>query len=577
MADGLIEPVVQGNTDKISAAVARWAAATMAIEQLSQARSLDDLVAVLRIWARRVVGADGIAVVLREGGRCHYVAEDSFEPLWTGQRFPAETCVSGWAMMNGQTAAIPDIFRDPRVPVDAYRETFVRSMLMVPIGRPEPVAAVGAYWSMTGQPSENEVALLEALARAASAGLENGRLLTSLERLNTELEDRVAARTIALERAHVHLREKQKMEVIGQLTGNVAHDFNNLLAPIMSSLDLVLAGRAKPEAILRTAGIAMEAAEAAKTLVQRLLAFARRQPLLTAAIDPVQLIGDLRGLLASSVGSQVTLETRAAPDLPAIRADKHQLEMAILNLVVNARDATPDGGTITVSAEKAGADRPEVLGDGAYVQLVVSDTGSGMDEKTKGAATEPFFTTKEPGRGTGLGLSMVDGLIRQLGGVLAIDSAPGKGTAIRLFLPVIAEEKADAQHSAADELPRGGRGRVLLVEDDALVRMSTNNMLEDLGFEVVEREDAHSALAAIDDGLEPDVVVTDHLMPGMTGAEFALRLRTDYPNIAVVIVSGYQGIDLIAPDIVRVSKPFRQAHLDASIGAALGQLHPLRV
>lgn len=573
MKDDLMEPAVQVDADKFTNAVARWAAATMAIEQLSQARALDDLIAILRIWARRVVGADGITVVLREGDHCHYVAEDAMEPLWAGQRFPAETCVSGWAMTHGQTVAIPDVFRDPRVPVDAYRQTFVRSMLMVPIGRPDAVAAVGAYWSMPGQPSENEIALLEALARAASAGLENGRLLSSLESLNAELEDRVAARTVALERAHASLRHKQQMEMIGQLTGNVAHDFNNLLAPIMSSLDLVLGGRASPDKLKQSAAVGMEAAEAAKTLVQRLLAFARRQPLQTVAIRPEQLIEDLRGLLSGSLGSQMWLDMHAAPDLPAIRADKNQIEMAILNLVVNARDATPDGGRISVSADAVGANRPDGLGDGDYVQLVVQDSGCGMDEKTRIAATEPFFTTKEPGRGTGLGLSMVDGLIRQLGGTLEIESAPDKGTTVRLFLPAAdVDVAADEPETADDNVETKGRGCVLLVEDDALVRMSTNNMLEDLGFKVVEREDARSALDAIDEGLAPDIVVTDHLMPGMTGAEFAIRLRTDHPNIAVVIVSGYQGIDLIAPDIVRVSKPFRQAHLDASIHAALGQL-----
>lgn len=576
MADISIEPGMPADTDRVTATVARWAAAALAIEQLSQARAIDDLVAILRIWARRVVGADGITVVLREGDQCYYVAEDSFEPLWAGQRFLAETCVSGWAMMNRRSVAIPDVFRDPRVPVEAYRQTFVRSMLMVPIGRPDPVAAVGAYWSIPGQPSENEVALLEALARAASAGLENGRLLSSLERLNTELEDRVAARTVALERAQTSLRHKQKMEVIGQLTGNVAHDFNNLLAPIMAGLDLILGGRAGPEAVARSANVAMEAAEAAKTLVQHLLAFARRQPLLTVAIKPEQLLDDLHRLLSSSVGSQITLEINAAPGLPAIRADKNQLEMAILNLVVNARDATPEGGTITVSARLADDAKPEGLGDGIYVEIVVQDTGCGMDEKTRASATEPFFTTKEPGRGTGLGLSMVDGLIRQLDGSLEIESEPGKGTAIRLFLPAVDIAPAMTDPADQDSPLHKDRGCVLLVEDDALVRMSTNHMLDDLGFKVIEKEDARSALAAIDEGLRPDVVVTDHLMPGMTGAEFALRLRTDHPHIAVVIVSGYQGIDLIAPDIVRVSKPFRQAHLDASIDAALGQLRRVK-
>jgi signal transduction histidine kinase len=541
------------------------------MEQLSQARSLDDVIELLRRTARRVVGADGIAVVLREGDTCHYVAEDAEEPLWQGQRFPADICVSGWAMMHRETVVIPDIADDPRVPYQAYKSTFVRSILMVPIGAVEPVAAVGAYWATTHEPNSDEIALLEALARGAATALENGRLLSALEALGADLERRVVERTVELERAQQSLRQTQKMEIIGQLTGNVAHDFNNLLSPIMSSLDMVLVGRAAPEVLSRSAMVAMEAAETAKTLIQRLLAFARRQPLIPTVLDLRPLIEGMRGLLQSTVGTRIGVEISVADGLPAIRADRHQLEMAILNLTVNARDAMPAGGMVRISATRSGADTPDTLPPGEFIRLAIRDEGVGMDARTLASATEPFFTTKAVGHGTGLGLSMVDGLVNQMGGALAISSEPGRGTEVILWLPLARRESAARPDSGSPTRSSVGRAELLLIEDDPLVRIGTSDMLRDLGFTVRELESARDGLALIEGGYRPDIVVTDHIMPGMTGAELALRLRSDHPDIAILIVSGYQGIDLIAPDIVRLSKPFRQAHLRASIVAAFAQ------
>ncbi|MET0360541.1 MAG: ATP-binding protein [Sphingobium sp.] len=557
---------------ELTVETSRWAGAAKAIESLAQARSLDEVLDILRSSARRIVGADGIAVILRDGDKCHYVAEDAREPLWAGQRFPMQFCVSGWAMMHNETAVIRDIFLDPRVPQDAYRATFVRSMLMVPIGKPEPVAAIGAYWSEAGQFGSNEITLLETLGRASSTALENGRLLSSLERLNGDLEQRVAERTAELERTQESLRQKQKMEVIGQLTDNVAHDFNNLLSPIMAALDLTLSHPDCPQRLTRSASVGMQAAENAKTLVQRLLAFARRQPLIPSAIDPAALVQEMHSLLASTVGPRIALDLSVAPDLPAIRADRHQLEMAILNLAVNARDAMAEGGSLSITARRAVQPLPDTLAEGSYVHFVVRDTGCGMDERTMKSATEPFFTTKEAGHGTGLGLSMVDGLTHQLGGALRIESQQGEGTEIHLWLPAARVASAAIEKADPAVEVRNGEGTLLLVDDDALVRMGTADILTDLGYEVTEAEDAHKALGMLEDGFHPDVVVTDHVMPGMTGAEFALRLRSDHPDMAVMIISGFQGIDLIAPDIVRLSKPFRQAHLANSIAAARAQV-----
>jgi signal transduction histidine kinase len=549
----------------------RWGLAAEAMEALAGARSVDAITLVLRAFARRAVGADGIAIVLRDEDKCHYVAEDAMEPLWAGQRFPMQRCVSGWAMQNHETVVIPDVFMDPRVPVDAYRRTFVHSMVMVPIGRPEPIAAIGAYWSEAGAPTDNQIALLEALARAASTALENGRLFTALETLNAQLDERVRQRTGELQRSQDMLRQIQKMEILGQLTGHVAHDFNNLLTPIIGGLDLILSGRA-PDRLEKTAGMAMQAAETAQTLVQRLLTFARRQPLQPIAVALPEMIAGMEALLASTLGPRITLTVDLPADLPPVRADAHQLELAIINLAVNARDAMPDGGELTIAADVRKAGLPAALPQRRYVCLTVADTGIGMDSKVKAAAVEPFFTTKPVGHGTGLGLSMAHGLVGQLGGTLEIDSAPGMGTQVQLWLPV-EQRRSDAdRHEPIDTPDSAAQGKILLVDDNSLVRNSTRELLIDMGYEVVDIDHAELAIGMIEAGYQPDIVVTDHVMPGMTGAELALRLRMDHPGIALLIISGYQGIDLIAPDIVRLSKPFRRAHLQASIAAARAQV-----
>ncbi|EPR08411.1 histidine kinase [Sphingobium indicum IP26] len=553
------------------ALAARWSIATEAMEALAGARSLEAITHVLRAFARRAVGADGIAVVLRDEDQCHYIAEDSMEPLWAGQRFPASSCVSGWAMENNRTAVIPDVFDDERVPVEAYRTTFVRSMVMVPIGGVEPIAALGAYWSEFAQPTDNEIALLEALARAASTALENGRLFASLEALNEQLERRVRERTAELERSQDSLRQVQKLDMLGQLTGHVAHDFNNLLMPIVGGLDLILSGKRTPESIERHATIAMQAAESAQTLVQRLLTFARRQPLTAKAVDLPDLLGGMGALLASTLGPRIALSVDLQPLLPPVRADAHQLEVALLNLAVNGRDAMPDGGALSIRAEARQSRLPSVLAPGRYVCLTVSDTGTGMTPAVRAAAMEPFFTTKPSGHGTGLGLSMVHGLAAQLGGTVEIDSVVGQGTSVRLWLPVERTPAERPDPPVVEEGAKARSGRVLLVDDNDLVRNSTREMLVEMGYEVVDTDRAERALGMIESGDRPDILITDHIMPGMTGVELALRLRADHPQIALLIISGYEGVDLIAPDITRLSKPFRQNHLQACIAAARAQ------
>jgi PAS domain S-box-containing protein len=370
-----------------------------------------------------------------------------------------------------------------------------------------------------------------------------------------------------LERAQEALRQSQKMEAMGQLTGGVAHDFNNLLTPIVGSLDMLQRKGLGGPREQRLIDGAMQSADRAKTLVQRLLAFARRQPLQPSAVDVGRLVAGMADLIASTSGPQIHVVVDAADGLPPAKADPNQLEMALLNLGVNARDAMPEGGTLRISAglDPVGADHRSGLLPGAYVRLSVADTGVGMDEATLKRAVEPFFSTKGIGKGTGLGLSMVHGLASQLGGALRVESRLGVGTNIELWLPASDFPADEASAAAPASAPPARSGRALLVDDEELVRESTADMLEDLGYEVVQAASAEEALRLIREGLRPDVLMTDHLMPGMNGTELANLVQAQLPGTPVLIVSGYAEADGIAPHHPRLVKPFRNSDLAASL------------
>jgi CheY-like chemotaxis protein/two-component sensor histidine kinase len=316
---------------------------------------------------------------------------------------------------------------------------------------------------------------------------------------------------------------------------------------------------------------ALEAAERAKTLVQRLLAFARRQPLQPVAVDLGALVEGMAGLLMSTLGPTIDVRVEIEDDLPAALADANQLEMALLNLAVNARDAMPDGGRLTIAAarESVSGKHRSGLPRGQFLRLSVVDTGVGMDEATLARAVEPFFSTKGIGKGTGLGLSMVHGLAAQLGGALSLQSHPHQGTTVELWLPVsgvpLDEPGIDraAQHAAVS------RGHALLVDDEDLVRMSTADMLADMGFDVLEAGSAEEALRLLHGGAEVDILVTDHLMPGMSGANLARAARTLRPRLPVLIVSGYAEAEGVAPDLPRLVKPFRVAELAERVAAMM--------
>ncbi len=401
---------------------------------------------------------------------------------------------------------------------------------------------------------------------------ERRRVEEELRELTASLEQRVELAAAERQATLAQLHEAQKLETLGQLTGGVAHDFNNLLTPITGVLDLLHRryGADDPRAD-RLIGGALQSAERAKTLVQRLLGFARRQALQTQAVDLGALLEGMRDLIASSIGPGVELHLRPQASLSPALADPNQLELAVLNLCVNARDAMPAGGVLTVLAEPATLGPGDVSGvtPGLYVRLSVIDTGTGMDGATLARAVEPFYSTKEVGKGTGLGLSMVHGLASQLGGGFRLSSAPGQGTRVDLLLPVAGEAASQLRWRAADATTGAcAPVSVLLVDDEPLVRVATAEMLREMGHRVVEADGGSEALALLPDPAI-DIVVTDYMMPRMDGAALATRVREVAPALPVLLITGYTGTAVTAPDLPRLDKPFRRADLQHAIEQVL--------
>jgi signal transduction histidine kinase len=384
----------------------------------------------------------------------------------------------------------------------------------------------------------------------------------------TDVTDRVRDQAM-LAQTQAALLQSQKLEAMGQLTGGVAHDFNNLLTPIIGSLDMLRRrglGNAREQRLINGA---YQSAERATTLVHRLLAFARRQPLQSVAVDIAALIREMADLVAGTVGPQMTLQIEVEEDLPAANADPHQLEMAILNLSVNARDAMDGVGTIRLAASRQTLVAGQVaqLDPGSYVRICVADSGKGMDEATRIRAIEPFFSTKGLGKGTGLGLSMAHGLASQLGGALTIDSTPGVGTEVAIWLPEMPAPVPSAAEGRRPPNIMPAPGSALIVDDEELIRLSTADMLGELGFSVHEAPTAEAALRLIEAGLAPDLLITDHLMPGMTGVELALAVRVRRPSTKILIVSGFADADGIDPSLARLTKPFVQTDLARALAA----------
>ncbi|MFK4608498.1 MHYT domain-containing protein [Bradyrhizobium diazoefficiens] len=378
----------------------------------------------------------------------------------------------------------------------------------------------------------------------------------------------------ALDRAREALMMSQKMETIGQLTGGVAHDFNNLLAAVLGSLELLKKRLPTDDPkILRLVENAMQGAVRGASLTQRMLAFARKQDLRPAVVDVRELVRGMTSLLKFEAG--IGVETRFPMHLPKVKVDANQLELAILNLAVNARDAMPDGGQITIAAREEQGEGG--LSSSGYVALSVSDTGCGMSDEILKHAQEPFFTTKGVGKGTGLGLSMVHGLAEQSGGRLVLKSRPGEGTTADIWLP-IAEETAvpDLRIAAPAAVAQPNRQlSVLVVDDDLLVLENTAAMLEDLGHVVVEARSGDEALALLRRTRTVDLVVTDYAMPGMTGLQLANAIAAERPETVILLSTGYADLPSdTRSSLPRLAKPFDQAALAKAIEAAMGEEEP---
>ena len=395
-----------------------------------------------------------------------------------------------------------------------------------------------------------------------------------------EANQALKAEAIERQAAEAQLRQVQKMEAVGQLTGGIAHDFNNMLAVVVGGIDLARRRLNGPRREVMThLTNAMEGATRAAALTRRLLSFARSEPLMPERVDSAILVGGMSELLDRTLGERIKVVTELADDAWPVFVDPHQLENAIVNLAVNARDAMDGTGNLTIRTCNLHMDANEV-GDiraGEYLVLQVSDTGCGMTPEVKDRAFEPFFTTKEVGKGTGLGLSQIFGFAHQSGGEVGIESEVGKGTTVSIYLPRTDAAASNVrthpavQLKSEDELTVPG-ARILLVEDDPRVRTATVGALEDLGYEPIACAGGAEALALFD-SMEFDLVISDVIMPEMTGPELIRELKTRRPDIAVLFVTGYvgegEGEDLIGYDLLR--KPFTVNTLSTAVATAIAR------
>lgn len=381
-----------------------------------------------------------------------------------------------------------------------------------------------------------------------------------------------------LERAHEAMVQSQKMDALGQLTGGVAHDFNNLLMAVLGSLELIRKRMPEDPRLKMLLNNAFEGARRGVSLTQRMLSFARRQDLALTAVDLKALVAGMWDMLDRSLGPLITIETDFPEELPSIEADANQLEAALLNLAVNARDAMPGGGVIQISARLV--EPPPAMGkkrlNGECVVLTVSDTGEGMDANTLARATEPFFTTKGVGKGTGLGLSMVHGMAEQLGGRVRIESQKWRGTSVEVWLPlargdivpVVVPEPAQIESSIQPLV-------IVVVDDDNLVLTNTTVMLEDFGHTVIEATSGIAALEVIRKTPHVDLVITDQAMPQMTGMQLAAAIRIDWPNLPILLMSGYAELPPKTPfEVSRLAKPFSLNDLEEAVAHTIaGNVH----
>ncbi len=498
-----------------------------------------------------------------------------------------------------------DIKMDPRYGHNAPRKGMpeghlpVCSYLAVPVKSRAGTVLGGLFFghSKPAVFTERIEGQMETLANQAAVAIDNAQLFQAAQReivqrkkaedelqaLNAGLEERVAQEVEERTQVEEALRQAQKMEAVGQLTGGVAHDFNNLLTVIIGGLDTIK--RAKPEdtaRIARATDMALQGAQRAASLTGRLLAFSRRQPLAPRALDLNLLVRDMTELLHRTLGETIELEGILAPRLWTVEADQNQLESAVINLAVNARDAMPDGGKLTIETANTALDEAYAAVDsevipGQYVVIAVSDTGHGMDRETLKRVFEPFFTTKEVGRGTGLGLSQVYGFVKQSGGHVTVYSEPGHGTTVKMYFPRYRGGQAEDAAAEVEAVPLSSDGEaILLVEDNDEVRAYSAMILGELGYEVMEAADADTALEIVRSSRRIDLLFTDVVLPGKSGRVLADAAAEIRPGLKVLFTTGYSRNAIVHhgrldPGVRLITKPFTFEQLGTRIRDILDQ------
>jgi len=547
--------------------------------------------------------------VLNEAGESYMLYTLAGAPIEAFSKFamPRKTEVFAPTFAGECIIRSDDITRDPRYGKTAPHFGMpeghlpVRSYLAVPVISRTGEVIGGLFFghAESGKFNERSERGLAGLAAEAAVAIDNTRLTQAMQReieerkraeealreLNATLEHQVAERTEELRRNEEALRQSQKMEAVGQLTGGIAHDFNNLLQVIIGNLEALQRGLPDGSARLqRAAGNAMAGAQRAASLTQRLLAFSRRQPLNPRSVDPNALVGSMSDLLHRTLGEMIAVETVRGAGVWRVEVDPTGLEAAILNLAVNARDAMPDGGRLTIETANAYLDEAYVrnhseITPGQYVVISISDTGTGMDETTVAQAFEPFFTTKPVGQGTGLGLSQVYGFVKQSGGHLKIYSEPGDGTTIKIYLPRHDSAAEDEVDGAPQVAPEGSPTEtVLVVEDDVDVRQQSVEALSELGYRVLQAADGPAALRLLRRETHVDLLFTDVVLPaGMTGAQVAAEAREIQPGIKVLFTTGYARNAIVHngrldPGVQLITKPYSFADLAAKIRDVLDGL-----
>jgi signal transduction histidine kinase/CheY-like chemotaxis protein len=508
--------------------------------------------------------------VLNDGGESYMLYTLSGVEREAFSKFPMPRNTSVFAPTFGGKAIVrsDDITKDERYGYSAPHHGMpkghlpVKSYLAVPVKSRSGEVLGGLFFGHSNAAVFNQRSeeFMASLAAQAAVSIDNARLFQAsqkellrraeaekqLQSLNLELEVRVAAEVADRLKAEEALRQAQKMEAVGQLTGGVAHDFNNLLTVIVGGLDTIRRSGPKDNVRLtRAVDMASQGAQRAATLTARLLAFSRRQPLQPKPVELNAIVRDSTELLHRTLGETIDLEAVLASRLWPIEIDQSQLETAIINLAVNARDAMLSGGKLTIETSNAMLDESYARTDaevvpGQYVMISVSDNGAGMSKETLARVFEPFFTTKDIGKGTGLGLSMVYGFVKQSGGHVTIYSEEGQGTTVKLYFPRYLGELV-AQKTVSDVgAPRGSKEEtILVVEDNIDVRTNTVMILSELGYDVIDVGDAEAAMAIVESQTRIDLLFTDVVLPGKTGrilADEALKVR---PGLRVLFTTGY--------------------------------------